>query len=112
MDRTKRTIAISATLIASVTMLTVGLYLKAMNTDVAETAGMPQGTEQMKMMDNMPGMMGNDNMMGAEMMEKEIDLPQPGAKLSEQDIEAILKEIMNSGELEMNEEEITVDETE
>ncbi len=106
MDRTKRTIAISATLIASVTMLTVGLYLKAMNADVAETAGMPQGTEQMEMMDNMPGMMG------AEMMEKEIDLPQPGAELSEQDIEAILKEIMDSGELEMNEEEITVDETE
>ena len=111
MDRTKRTIAISATLIASVTMLTVGLYLKAMNADVAETAGMPQGTEQMEMMD-MPGMMGDGSMMGAEMMEKEIDLPQPGTKLSEQDIDAILKVIMDSGELEISEEEIKVDETE
>ncbi len=105
MDRTKRTIAISATLIASVTMLTVGLYLKAMNADVAETAGMPQGPEQMKMMD-MPGMMG------AEITEKKIDLPQPGTELSEQEIDEILKVIMDSGELEISEEEITVDETE
>ena len=125
MDRTKRTIAISAVLIASVTMLTVGLYLKAMNTDVAETTGMPQETEQMEMMDMMemdmpqdaaPMKMEMPDMMGTEMMEKEIDLPdqpedQQDSELSEQDIDAILKEIMNAGGLEMS-EEIEVDETE
>ncbi len=121
MDRTKRTIAISAVLIASVTMLTVGLYLKAMNTDVAETTGMPQETEQMEMMDMMemdmpqdaaPMKMEMPDMMGAEMMEEEIDMPQPDAELSEQEIDAILKEIMNAGEQGEIKEEITVDETE
>ena len=144
MDRTKKTVVISAVLVGSFALLTAGLYLKAINT---ETPATPQDTEQMEMMDmdmpmdmpqkkmkpmhekmmdmpmhkemkgKMSGMMGDSSMMGAEVVEEEIDLPdqpaaQQDAKLSEQDIEAILKEIMDSGELEMSEEEITVDETE
>lgn len=124
MDNTKKTITISALLLSSVTLLTLGLYLKAMNTDMTASTPPDQGMApaQMEIMaeeETMPGMSEemmaeeatmpmNKNMQQMPMMQQETmmaeeEMPAPetnaaDTELSEAELNAILEEIANMPE--------------
>lgn len=123
MDSTKKTIAISALLLSSVTLLTLGLYLKAMNSDVTASTDekpMPMGEHMQEMHMRMPEMPMHQQMMEEMVAEEEETMPpatafNPDDELSEEELNVLLSEIENMPEeatREEEEEEVSVEKPE